>query len=313
MIHRIGIIGLGVMGQRMLTMLTKDERFSVVAIADKDSTRMQTLSEAHSDIQMVSDAKALVSRDDIDLVYIATPPSSHVEYASLAIDHNKPVLCEKPLAVDIGEASQLVRKAQTSGLPNAVNFPGASSQVLEIIENAIKSGELGKQLGVEIRCHFSQWPRESQQGAGYLDGVRVVSCVKSSRISSTKRNGLVVIFEVLSSVVDYPDKQSSESHVMAAMHCDEISVKLFGGVGGNAPDVVEWVMYGTKKSYRLLNWRQLQEGTDEGWVDVEMEETPAHSPHLTAISNMLMGEAHPLADFAMGLRVQQTIETILVV
>jgi hypothetical protein len=62
-----------------------------------------------------------------------------------------------------------------------------------------------------------------------------------------------------------------------------------------------------------LNWRQLQEGTDEGWVDVEVEETPTPSRHLTAISNMLIGEAHPLSDFAMGLKVQQTIETILAV
>jgi predicted dehydrogenase len=299
----------------MLSMLINDERFSVVAIVDRDAARMQTLSETYSDIQIASDAKALVSRDDIDLVYIATPPSSHVEYASLAIDHNKAVLCEKPLAVDIGEASQLVRKAQTSGLPNAVNFTGASSQVLEIIENAIKSGKTGKPLRVEIRCHFSQWPRQWQQGAtSWLAGRGEGGFVReviSHFIYQTQR--LIGDIEVLSSVVDYPDEQSSESHVMAAMRCDGIPVKLFGGTGGNAPDVVEWVLYATKKSYRLLNWRQLQEGTDEGWVDVEVEETPTPSRHLTAISNMLIGEAHPLSDFAMGLKVQQTIETILAV
>lgn len=162
--------------------------------------------------------------------------------------------------------------------------------------------------GHDVPTSFLELYQKNHTGRGEGGFVREII---SHFIYQTQR--FIGDIEVLSSVIDYSDEQSSESYVMATMRCGEIPVKLFGGVGGNAPDVVEWVLYGTKKSYRFLNWHQLQEGTDDGWVDVEMEETPPHSRHLTAISNMLTGEAHPLADFAVGLKVQQAIETILAV
>jgi hypothetical protein len=74
-----------------------------------------------------------------------------------------------------------------------------------------------------------------------------------------------------------------------------------------------WLKFTIKVSFwrELLNWRQLEQGTPDGWQPVTPSAAPAQSPHMTALANLMNGEQHTLADFALGLRVQETIEEIL--
>jgi hypothetical protein len=48
---------------------------------------------------------AVLARTDIDAVYIAAPPTTHARYAIAAMNSGKAVFCEKPLAVEDGEAT----------------------------------------------------------------------------------------------------------------------------------------------------------------------------------------------------------------
>ena len=53
-----------------------------------------------------------VNRDDVDAVYIATPHTSHLEYATRAMRLGKPVLCEKPVGVSVAEAQEMIAVAK---------------------------------------------------------------------------------------------------------------------------------------------------------------------------------------------------------
>ncbi|MCM1114011.1 MAG: Gfo/Idh/MocA family oxidoreductase [Clostridium sp.] len=55
-----------------------------------------------------------VNRDDIDAVYIATPHTSHVDYAVRAMELGKPVLCEKPVGVSLQDVDILIKSAETN-------------------------------------------------------------------------------------------------------------------------------------------------------------------------------------------------------
>jgi predicted dehydrogenase len=64
----------------------------------------------------------MLSRDDIDLIYIGTPPDTHIQYCHLCLDKGKAIWCEKPLATDIIQAQQLVSRIGEMKVKAAVNL-----------------------------------------------------------------------------------------------------------------------------------------------------------------------------------------------
>ena len=106
---RVGIIGTG-WGARVQVPVFRDAGLQVVAIAGHDRERTRKAADELSLEPLMWEQ--LVKRNDVDLVTIATPPSEHVKMAVAALDANKHVICEKPTALDVGEAEELVRAAQ---------------------------------------------------------------------------------------------------------------------------------------------------------------------------------------------------------
>jgi predicted dehydrogenase len=105
---RIGIIGTG-WGARVQVPAFREAGLDVVAIAGHDTQKTrQTAREL--ELTPFDDWHALVA-SDVDLVTIVTPPSEHLAMATAALEAGKHVLCEKPTALNAGEAEQLVAAA----------------------------------------------------------------------------------------------------------------------------------------------------------------------------------------------------------
>src|SRR6185436_513938 len=106
---RIGIVGTG-WGARVQVPLFREAGLEVVAIAGHDRDRTRKVA---SELSLEpTEWKEMLKRSDVDLVTIVTPPSHHVEMALAALDANKHVICEKPTAVNVAEAEELVSAAQ---------------------------------------------------------------------------------------------------------------------------------------------------------------------------------------------------------
>src|SRR5690348_7043347 len=134
MAHRIGIIGLGVMGERMLRNMGKHPAFAVAAAWDPAESAARKLKALQPSARFLPDAAALASDPEIDCVYIAAPPASHLAYANLAFDRGKAVFCEKPLTVDLDAGRSCVARVERERRPAAVNFPFASAPAVRAIE-----------------------------------------------------------------------------------------------------------------------------------------------------------------------------------
>ncbi len=100
---RIGIIGTG-WGARVQVPSFREAGLEVVAIAGHDAERTRHL-------EPFDDWRALIA-SNVDLVTIVTPPSEHLQMATSALDAGKHVLCEKPTALNAGQAEQLVAAAK---------------------------------------------------------------------------------------------------------------------------------------------------------------------------------------------------------
>ncbi len=71
----------------------------------------------------------------------------------------KAVFLEKPLGIDVSESRDLVAKLEAAGVPAAVTFTQAASQVLADTTHAARSREMGKLLGVDIIVTYLLRPR----------------------------------------------------------------------------------------------------------------------------------------------------------
>ena len=106
---RIGIIGTG-WGARVQVPAFREAGLEVVAIAGHNAERTRRIA-GQLDVKPFDDWNALIE-SDVDLVTIVTPPSEHLQMATATLDAGKHVLCEKPTALNVDEATRLVAAAQ---------------------------------------------------------------------------------------------------------------------------------------------------------------------------------------------------------
>ncbi|RPI17548.1 MAG: gfo/Idh/MocA family oxidoreductase [Ignavibacteriae bacterium] len=88
----------------------------------------------------------LVNNPDVDLVYIATPPFLHYEQSMMALIAGKNVICEKPLAVNIAQAEEMVSLARKKGLLMAVNLMQRYNPMYKCVKEIIDKKPMGELL-----------------------------------------------------------------------------------------------------------------------------------------------------------------------
>ena len=211
MTYRVGIIGFGIMGQRMASNMALHDAFDVVSIFDPQ--------QSLPDLPYANSAEGLIADPDLDLVYIACPPEYHADYAIAAAKAGKPVFCEKPLGVDVAESQKLVETIERMGARNAVNFSFAASPARAFLRSFLADGGFGTIDAIDIRLHFATWPRDWQAAATWL-GKRLqggyVREVLSHFIYLTESVfGPLTLEQAMTRYPDGPGGAAAESHVFA--------------------------------------------------------------------------------------------------
>ena len=79
-IYRVAVIGLGAVGTRMISNMHAHDRFQPVVGFDTSADACSALLAQESDIEVTNNFGELLDRNDIDVLYVSTPPKSHAEY-----------------------------------------------------------------------------------------------------------------------------------------------------------------------------------------------------------------------------------------
>src|SRR4051812_11794069 len=111
---KIAIAGVGYWGTNLLRTFARVPQARVTDLCDLDATRLAKLRDEHPGIQLSDDFDALLRRDDIDAVIVATPPSRHHTMALKALRAGKHVWVEKPLALSMVHGRELVDAARAA-------------------------------------------------------------------------------------------------------------------------------------------------------------------------------------------------------
>ena len=149
---RWGIIGCGdVTEVKSGPGLQKAEGSELVAVMRRDAARARDYAQRHGVPRWYEDADALIADDDVDAVYIATPPDSHLEYTRCAAAAGKPVYVEKPMARTGVECEQMVQACTEAGVRLFVAYYRRRLPIHLRVESLLEDGAIGEPRFVSIR------------------------------------------------------------------------------------------------------------------------------------------------------------------
>ena len=103
-----------------------------------------------------TDWRAVIARDDIDIIDVCTPGSSHEEIAVAALNAGKHVICEKPLANTVAEAERMAAAAQASSGKSMVAFNYRRVPALAYARELVQQGRLGRIFHVRA-VYLQDW------------------------------------------------------------------------------------------------------------------------------------------------------------
>jgi predicted dehydrogenase len=139
----IGIIGAGNFANFAARCMSAVDGVSVVGVTDPNATAASTLA-ANCGAKVYGDFDALLADDAVDLIYIATPPSLHHDQSRRALVAGKHVICEKPAALSVGDAEELVGLAAAKGQLYVVNLMQRYNPLYAVVKQIVDEKVLGE-------------------------------------------------------------------------------------------------------------------------------------------------------------------------
>ena len=144
---RIGVIGLGIMGEQYVRIYNSHPLSEVTAICNRSRARLDEVGNKYGIEERYVDYQELLSKAPVDAVCVATPDFAHFKPTKAALEANKHVLCEKPFTTELREADELLtlsRSRPQQKLQVAFNHRWLSSYYHGFV--TINKGEIGDPL-----------------------------------------------------------------------------------------------------------------------------------------------------------------------
>ncbi len=140
----IGILGLGNIARKMASTVNLMDDVNLYAVASRSIDKAELFKEEHFAEVAYGSYLELVQDENIDLVYIAVPHSHHAKLIELAINNNKPVLCEKAFTTNLEEAKRVIALAHEKKVFVAEAIWTRYLPSRYIIEQLLESDIIGK-------------------------------------------------------------------------------------------------------------------------------------------------------------------------
>lgn len=319
---RLGIIGCGIMGERILrvTLDNSDLGVTLAGVYEPSEARRKELAAELPGAALAESLEGLIAASDC--IYIASPPLTHLALARQAMAAGCAVLTEKPLAVSIADSEAFLKEANEPGRRAAVNFIFASAPAAIQVQKWIAEDVVGTPQRLEIGTRFARWPREWQEGASsWLSGPEeggFTREVVSHFLFLTRRTfGPLTL---LSANAEHAVSGAAETAIQAKLSAGDLPVRIMGDVG-QVPDSDHniWKVVGDKGTVRLRDWSYAERWDEAAGEWVGNPDAPSHAEmrpmilrgQVGKLPALVRGEDQDLATVAEALDVQRIVEAIL--
>lgn len=153
----VAIVGYGLAGAVFhAPLIAAQPRMRVAAVVTGSPERAEQARRAHPGVRVFPDVDALFTAiGDVGLVVVATPNRTHAPIARRAVDAGVPVVVDKPFAVTSAEAEDILRRAESAGVPLSVFQNRRWDGDFRTVRALVEGGELGEVRRFESR--FERW------------------------------------------------------------------------------------------------------------------------------------------------------------
>jgi predicted dehydrogenase len=124
----------------------------LVAVMRRNAALAESFAQRHHVPSFYSDAQQLLEDEEVDAVYIATPPGNHKELALLCAKAGKPALVEKPMARSAVECREMIKGFNQASLPLFVAYYRRHLPKFEAVHAILKAEKLGRITEVRLFC-----------------------------------------------------------------------------------------------------------------------------------------------------------------
>lgn len=146
---RVVVVGAGYWGPNLIRNFRGSDDWDLVAVCDLDVERAHKVLGARSGVDVTDSLEAVLSRDDVDAVAIATPAATHEAIAVASLEAGKHVLVEKPLADSVEAGARMVDLARERGLTLMADHTYCYTPVVQKIRELVEEDALGEILFVD--------------------------------------------------------------------------------------------------------------------------------------------------------------------
>lgn len=147
---RMGVIGCGYWGPNLIRNFNNNPEVELVAIADLDAARLETVGRMYPHVAKHSDHREIIKDTSIDAVVVATPVSTHFPLGMEVLESGKHLFVEKPMAASAEECQKLNETADKLGRVIMVGHTFLFSPAVRKIRDYMNNGDLGDVFYVSI-------------------------------------------------------------------------------------------------------------------------------------------------------------------
>lgn len=150
--YRIGIIGAGFIVRGCHLVAYRKAGFNPIAISGKDHELSQDVANEHNIDLVYKEWQDLIDNPEIEIIDIAVPPHVQLEIVKYACQkkHIKGILCQKPIAMSVDEANEIVRLGEEAGIPIAVNSNMRYDQSMRALKYILNNDLIGQPVIASI-------------------------------------------------------------------------------------------------------------------------------------------------------------------
>ena len=172
---RVAIVGTGnISHAHVKGYLEFPDRCKIVALVDIVPEKAQRMKETyHLDADVYDDHEKILSRTDIDLVDVCTPPYVHASISINCLRSGKNVVCEKPMAASLEECDAMIRARDESGKKLSIIAQNRFRQPIANLKALLDSGIAGPVRSVQVdsfwwrgHCYYDLWWRGTWEKEG---------------------------------------------------------------------------------------------------------------------------------------------------
>jgi len=170
---KIGVIGVKGVGKAHIDAIVSSENADLFAVADINREVGKTAASSYG-VEWYRNYEEMLEQRDLDAVTICTPHFLHCQMALKAFAYNKHVLVEKPMAISVSEADEMIRESRRKGLKLSVVFQERTKPLNQEVKKLIDSGKIGKIYRACMEaCYFrtqAYYDRDAWRGKWATEG-----------------------------------------------------------------------------------------------------------------------------------------------